>query len=152
MPPILAVDLCQLCHAPCAMPNAPTSGRKQHSMRPWRAPRNSIHKAIALGVRGHWVNAKRMYNPYIPVAAAAVASWRQHQPQCEMRGRTWNSGHLPQRAKRGRLGRCCDRRWPALDGGTIACSSQNCCKRRGNRASGTLVLIAVIGSVAQRGY
>ena len=29
---------------------------------------------------------------------------------------------------------------------------QNCCKRRGNPASGTLVLIAVIGSVAQRTY
>jgi hypothetical protein len=39
-----------------------------------------------------------------------------------------------------------------LMGGTFACSSQNCCKRRGNPASGTLVLIAVIGSVAQRTY
>ncbi len=45
-----------------------------------------------------------------------VAWWRQYQPQCEIRGRTWNNGHLPQRAKRDRLGRCCDRRWPAIDG------------------------------------
>ena len=34
--------------------NAPSSRRKRHSRRPWRAPSVSINKEIELGVRGRW--------------------------------------------------------------------------------------------------
>ena len=34
--------------------DAPSSRRKRHSRRPWRAPSGSINKEIELGVRGRW--------------------------------------------------------------------------------------------------